>query len=329
MILTGPPSGNQEGVFWRQCPYCACPMSRKLLNGNDIPSLSLLDTTEFALVSCTACNTTFVNPFPTEGRLMGYYPSDYYDDGNVRSAGPIHRTARLKSAVNAFSLSATKTTLDHPPRVLEVGCAHGENLVHFIQAGWESYGLEPNQRLANMAADRGVRVVRGYLTDARIFPDRMDVILMNHVLEHVSNPRDYIAVCFSLLSPSGLLFIEVPVLETVSFAICGRFYGNLEFPLHATFLSPNTLCRILREEGFVIQSRRRLGMLGTLQRTFERRFPTIRGSKSRLKFFLMLWTAACQFLVSSIDAMSFRGDAFCVVARKNAFEEGGVSVHPL
>ena len=51
--------------------------------------------------------------------------------------------------------------------------------------------------------------------------EKFDVIVLNAVLEHVYNPDSMIAACADLLSPNGMLYIDIPNEENLLTRIGG------------------------------------------------------------------------------------------------------------
>ena len=74
-------------------------------------------------------------------------------------------------------------------RVLDVGCGSGHYLAIAQRVlGVEAYGIEPYSYDKNFAENNHLDIFNGTLEEAS-YPDAFfDVITLNHVLEHVSNP---------------------------------------------------------------------------------------------------------------------------------------------
>jgi SAM-dependent methyltransferase len=94
-------------------------------------------------------------------------------------------------------------------RLLDVGSAHGWFLSAARSGGFAAEGIEPDEAVAKMAADRGpVRV--GFFPDLLDPDERFDVITFNDVLEHIPDVRAAVEQVHHFLAPNGLLSVNIP-----------------------------------------------------------------------------------------------------------------------
>ncbi|MEM7405645.1 MAG: class I SAM-dependent methyltransferase [Pseudomonadota bacterium] len=95
-------------------------------------------------------------------------------------------------------------------RVLEVGCAAGWFLTAARDAGMVIEGIEPDDRMADRAADVGIDVVRGYFPECLDPARRYDLICFNDVFEHIPDCRAVLQAVRGALAPDGLLLLNLP-----------------------------------------------------------------------------------------------------------------------
>jgi len=104
--------------------------------------------------------------------------------------------------------------------LLDIGCGNGSFLNAFQQIfpHWQMIGAELDDRnRALVESIPGVLSLHtGQLTDLN---QRFDLIVMVHALEHIPRPIEFLDALKSLLTPTGLLFIEVPDLHASPFDI--------------------------------------------------------------------------------------------------------------
>jgi SAM-dependent methyltransferase len=96
-----------------------------------------------------------------------------------------------------------------PPRgarVLDFGCGPGKFLDRLQDAGWETYGIEPS---TPAAFARHVRLERPPQDGS------FDLVLLNHVLEHVTHPLEILRQLSQALREGGFLFVGVPAVDTL------------------------------------------------------------------------------------------------------------------
>lgn len=178
---------------------------------------------------CISCRVTFIHPMPGGEEIARFYPSNYIVyDPSKRNA----RISRRKRAVLKFDhgydhLDATR--LDYWLAVLtgqrgkveafgyveegvllDVGCGNGRYLETMRRLGWRCVGVETSDVAVEQCRSSGLTVHHGLLDDAG-FPDaHFDVITARHVIEHVPDPKGFVAETFRILKPGGLFLLETP-----------------------------------------------------------------------------------------------------------------------
>jgi len=141
--------------------------------------------------------------------------------------------------------------------VLEVGCGKGAFVERLCRTGYiEAEGIELNRQAVEFAQSQSVNVRRLDLRQlADEEPNSFDAVCSFQVLEHVSEPFEFIEALIDLVRPGGTLILSVP--NSDSFL---RYADNLlDMPPHhmtrwseTTFRSlhdyfPLTINKICRE----------------------------------------------------------------------------------
>ena len=89
----------------------------------------------------------------------------------------------------------------------EVGCGKGYFLEHMHQAGFDVIGLDPTYEGDNP------NVIKKYFEPSLgLKPDN---IVLRHVLEHVSNPYDFLSAIADTNKNKGYIYIEVPCFDWI------------------------------------------------------------------------------------------------------------------
>jgi 2-polyprenyl-3-methyl-5-hydroxy-6-metoxy-1,4-benzoquinol methylase len=141
-------------------------------------------------------------------------------------------------------------------RLLDVGCGAGLFLKHMQQLGWEVSGVEPDPNAAGIAR-RNLghdRVVTGDLGQVELAAESFDAITLSHVIEHVPDPAETLAICRRLLEPSGRLVLTTPNSESLGARHFGRTWVHWDPPRHLQVFNARTLSQLTREAGFEIES---------------------------------------------------------------------------
>ncbi len=137
-------------------------------------------------------------------------------------------------------------------RLLDVGCGSGANMEWLRSLGWQVAGIEPDPEAVAAARRRGLDVEAGTL-ESRAYPDgAFDAVLLNHVIEHVPDPRRTLGECRRVLAPSGRLVIQTPNAASWLHRRFKRDWRGLEPPRHLQVFRLAPLARLLDECRFAI-----------------------------------------------------------------------------
>ncbi len=232
------------------CPWCgSAGLSRQL----DTIDLLQHKPGTFHIDRCDACDHKFQNPRLTiEG--LDYYYRDFYDGIGADSADFIFGVSD-KSYVDRVEM--VKRHIDAPPvNWLDVGTGHG----HFplIAAGVLTDTTFDGLDLSD-GVDDAAR--RGWISTGHrgLFPElsaglagQYETVSMHHYLEHTREPHDELAAAAEVLSPGGLLLVEVPNPECVLGRVLGKYWVPWFQPQHQHLIPRGNLCKALVDLGFEI-----------------------------------------------------------------------------
>jgi SAM-dependent methyltransferase len=230
----------------------------------------------FGVYRCSVCEAIFIQPTLTETDFARFYPPDYGRYRHSKSLEKKHyggwqrlilenyygyppRSGRGFSKLNkaaAFVLSfvAAKGVLPYRGngRILDVGCEGGSYLYRLKQWGWETYGVEPSESGVKQARSLGLEVHYGSLAGAK-FPNAFfDVIRLNHVLEHLNDPKETFWEINRILRPDGLVYVTVPNTRSLVFRLFGENWYALDAPRHVISYCPRTLEYLCAATGFQV-----------------------------------------------------------------------------
>lgn len=195
-----------------------------LCGSKDATLISDKDRYELLLnvVICKACGLIRLNPCLSSESLRQFYQKEYWDlyMGEEEAApekyfqGMVLRGNYIKDIFDEFIKRDWKGL-----NVLEVGCQAGGILSPFLKAGAYTVGYDYDKRYLEYGKKQssGLDLRVGGVDDVLELKDKFDVIIVNHVLEHLTNPRDMISSLRGRLRENGLLYIAVPALANPGF----------------------------------------------------------------------------------------------------------------
>lgn len=164
------------------------------------------------VVICRNCGLTYLNPRWTKSTYFDFYTNHY--DKYYRP--DIKKISVKKDDVNAIYERFTKAgLLDKPVKhMLDIGSGSGLNLdffkLKYPKANF--YAIEPSDTAVTILKKNAVEVIsRDVDTDwHKPVQKKFDLIIMRHVLEHLSDPIAALTKIESTLADDGILYIAVP-----------------------------------------------------------------------------------------------------------------------
>ncbi|WP_405145027.1 class I SAM-dependent methyltransferase [Sphaerisporangium sp. NBC_01403] len=184
----------------------------------------------------------------------------------------------MREHFQALAKSLLATELSGPdPFVVELGCNDGTMLRSIAEAGVRHLGVEPSGGVADLAASKGVRVVKDFFEEAtarriRDADGPADVIYAANTLCHIPYMESILSGVDALLRPDGVFVFEDPyladILERASF---DQIYDE-----HFFFFAAGSVQEMARRSGFELVGVERLPVHGgevryTLARAGARR----------------------------------------------------------
>ncbi|MFN3721016.1 MAG: class I SAM-dependent methyltransferase [Rhizobium rhizophilum] len=133
--------------------------------------------------------------------------------------------------------------------ILDVGCGAGNLLVALRADGYDDLtGIDFDPKAVQVAQAAGLNVQAGEVSDV----DRrdFDVVLMNHVIEHLPDPEQALVDVFARLKSGGVLIIRTPNSGSYLANFFGSDWRGLEPPRHLHIFSVESMELMARKAGF-------------------------------------------------------------------------------
>lgn len=133
-------------------------------------------------------------------------------------------------------------------RCLDIGSNRGDFLLRLMELSSQvdAVGVEPDERVISLYKDNpNITLINRRFEDAEI-GGTFDLIYCCHTLEHVSSPSIFLEKSRKLLAEDGLMYIEVPNLDTIKEAdVVEEFFIDK----HTYHFSDKTLHKYLQKFG--------------------------------------------------------------------------------
>lgn len=193
---------------------------------------------------CLVCRTERIWPLPGETELEAYYESSY-QSGMYQAFAGATEMKRLTATARYRQIARHCRT----GRWLDVGCSTGMFAEQANRHQNDCQGIDLSPTAVEQAQSLGLQASCGTLSTIEANA-QFDNITAFDVLEHVTDPLEFVSEVYDRLVPGGTLAITVPNLHSLSRRVMGRrwyFYIPEE---HLHYFTPDSLSRLLNKVGF-------------------------------------------------------------------------------
>lgn len=204
---------------------------------------------KFKLVRCTSCGLISLSPKPSIEQLLSFYPASYHSYN-----APISRVTKfLGHAVLKQRARKIEKLIGNRGKILDVGCADGEHFDDLRKFGsWQFIGIDFNDKIVERGRKGGREIYTATLEDFNYPKESFDLVIMDHLLEHVPDPAATLNSACRLLKSGGCLVGAVPNINSLDRILSGRFWGGYHLPRHVYHFNSQTLEEIFEKHRFKV-----------------------------------------------------------------------------
>lgn len=218
---------------------------------NDDIVLSTTDRYGFWVrtVICKYCGLLRTNPKLTPESLKIFYEV-YYRSLYSGSKLPDQRFFEklIARGIRIFSF-VTKHTKLNSGTIFELGTGAGGVLLPFKNEGWDVIGVDFDDYYLQMGRNAGLNLLKGDIEVIIRLGVKADLIILSHVLEHVSDLNNIIEKLKECLNSKGIIYIEVPGLYSIPQNYHFDFLRYLQ-NAHLYHFTLDSLTQIFNQHGF-------------------------------------------------------------------------------
>ena len=196
-----------------ECPLCGADWQHQIV----ITSHVYGGRDGHAFFRCTHCDVSYQFPGLSAEEEKRFYAAEFSGFMTSR-AGTEAGWEQPERHVKANDWMVTRRMKYLRPRlpasgkVLEVGCSSGFMLYPLAAEGYECVGVEPSGVFADFVRAKGLVCFDSFeelLADSR-YRDGFDLVMHSFVLEHISNPHEFLRQQLDVLRDGGRLVLEIP-----------------------------------------------------------------------------------------------------------------------
>lgn len=205
-------------------------------------------------VTCTACQSFYINPRPSPAVLEWFYRDSHnyaYWNKHIFPASEAARRERIfvprvDRLLGICEKYGTATT-----SLLEVGSGFGTFCAELASRGVfeRVVGVEPTPDLANTCRGRGIEIIEQPVEQIDLDKvGQFDVIASFEVIEHLFDPAQFVAHMIRLLRPGGLMMLTCPNGEGFDIETLGNASNSVDHE-HLNYFNPASLAALLERHG--------------------------------------------------------------------------------
>lgn len=239
---------NLEHV--KRCYFC-----QMLVNKEKFPVMAKIYGAKY--IQCPKCGHIFLSKRPSEKFLKKFYAKNKnYALTYINKKSLKTRISQVVEPKIEWLEEVYKNIYKRKPRlILDVGAGGGHFVFACQKKGYEAEGIEISESCLKFAKENfGIELKKeDFLKYSS--KKKYDVITFWGVLEHLTNPREFIKKTASLLNPGqGMVIIQGPNFYSLSTAIQKNFADNVIRHLdplsHIQIFTENSLVWLLLNFGF-------------------------------------------------------------------------------
>jgi SAM-dependent methyltransferase len=204
----------------------------------------------FSIYRCRRCGIGITDPIPQEGDSHQLYEDRTSCDFQGADSSVVAELKRMVANRDVHAFVSGVQLHDPVSRMLDYACGNGAFALSMQR-------VFPNSTV--WAADYHTKappMLKGSDICYSTYGDLpahgpFDFVLCRHVLEHTYNPQEFLRSMGDLMSPGGVLMIEVPNLHAPLRRVFGKYWDGYYVPYHPIHFSGTALCQAVVNAGFV------------------------------------------------------------------------------
>jgi SAM-dependent methyltransferase len=251
------------------CPLCGSKATERWrADCRDWQQPQALDRYEYEL--CTECGARFLAERPRESELGKVYFPGYGPYIDAPRGEPGSPRANIAARGVALLFRAGGAAIGAPVRrrlarmldraytpesagetLLDYGCGAPAFLDRARRSGFTTIGVDfTDDVLAAVRAQGHATYLAGAEFEEGVTDQSVSSVRMNHVVEHLYEPREALAAINRKMRPGGRIHISTPNPTSIASRLFGRRWHALDCPRHVVLYRPSVLTGLLEDLGY-------------------------------------------------------------------------------
>lgn len=200
-------------------------------------------------LQCDQCGLLIQDPLPSEKNIPSFYPLDYRNLLQVEKRG-------LYSTLKTYQMNSLARDVEHiinnkKANILEIGCGGGLLLLSLQNRGFTKlWGTDLSSASDIYLSQHGITFKKANIEKTFPFDTQFDLIILNHVIEHLLHPQLVLAQCVKHLSKVGKIIVVTPNSKSLVMEVFNRYCDGINAPRHFFLFSPQSMNILKKTLGF-------------------------------------------------------------------------------
>lgn len=208
-------------------------------------TITIFFLNNYRFIQCRLCKFTIIKPIPEEKERREYYKNFKYNTG-FQNEKIIRKDARS-------TLSFLEQLNPNKGKILDVGCGAGFFLDEAQKQNWDCIGVDFANETINYGISKfNLNLITGDFLSIKFPREKYDVITLNQVIEHLSNPMPTLKKVHALLKYNGIVCIATPNNQSIMSKIQKENFNYIIPPEHIIYFSPQNFSKLLTFFGYKI-----------------------------------------------------------------------------
>ncbi|TFE69763.1 SAM-dependent methyltransferase [Methylacidiphilum sp. Yel] len=248
-----------------KCRICGCEASHPVY----IAQETIMGSFErFGYFKCLECGCLQIDPIPTD--LARHYSANY--QSKILEFGTLAKKSLFKKYLAWFLLfmgNKKESSLEilrklfpgflwqfkelgihQHSKILDYGCGKAQFLFRLYSWGFENlYGLDPYWQGPEIET-KGMVIKKGDYSQLR---DQFDLIVLNHVIEHLEKPLDVLKILRDHLKENGVILVNTPLVDSYGWRKFGNAWAMWDPPRHLHIFSVKSMALAAKKCGLKVE----------------------------------------------------------------------------
>lgn len=246
---------NSDTITYEVCPLCASKDIQLSMATEDYS----ISKESFEIYDCAACSFRFTQHIPSPEKIGPYYQSDVYishSDTKEGIVNKLYHAARELMLNRKRKLVQSLTKGDH---LLDIGSGTGYFLDHMHRSGFQVQGVEIDGAARAATKEKfAIEVAEPSIFLQGKLSQKVDVITLWHVLEHLHDLEGYMNSIHHQLVDNGVVLIAVPNHAAYDATYYKKHWAAYDVPRHLWHFTPQTIDKLAQKTGFQVIGQKRL-----------------------------------------------------------------------